>query len=111
MAEESSNPNRVSYAFDDDAKHLVLTSCFEGLGKLLVFDVKPNPYPVLPKIQSPFDDACDDDIMLSISLQSSHIRIYTHKSKDQFNREYKANETHLWKTQETVLDERDNIRF
>lgn len=45
MAEESSQPNRVSYAFDDDAKHLVVASCYKGLGKLLVFDVKPNPYP------------------------------------------------------------------
>jgi hypothetical protein len=45
MAEESSYPNRVSYAFDDDAKHMVVATCFEGLGKLLVFDVKPSPYP------------------------------------------------------------------
>ena len=46
MAAESSQPNRVSYAFDDDAKHLVVASCYEGLGKLLLFDVKANPYPL-----------------------------------------------------------------
>jgi hypothetical protein len=45
VAEESSQPNRVSYAFDDDAKHFVVASCHDGLGKLIVFDVKTNPYP------------------------------------------------------------------
>jgi hypothetical protein len=85
MAEESRQHNRVSYDFDDEAKHLVVASCYDGLGKLLVFDVKPNPYPVKPKIQSPLEDACDDDLMLFISPQSSPLRIYTHNSKNRFN--------------------------
>jgi hypothetical protein len=67
MAEEITYLNRVSYAFYDDAKQLVVASCFEGHGRLLVFDVKPNPYQESPKLQSPFKDACEDDLMLSIS--------------------------------------------
>jgi hypothetical protein len=38
MAEGSSRQSLVSYAFDDEVKHLVVASCFEGLGKMLVFD-------------------------------------------------------------------------
>jgi hypothetical protein len=48
-AEESSQSPHFSYAFDDEAKHLVVASCYEGFGEMLVFDVKANPYPVKPK--------------------------------------------------------------
>ena len=97
MAEESSNANRVSYAFDDEAKHLVVASCFEGFGKLLVFDVKPNPFPEKPRIQFPLEDACDDTLMLSICSQSFRLRIYIRNSKNRFIKEYSANKTHILK--------------
>jgi hypothetical protein len=51
MAEGSSQPSLLSYAFDDEARHLVVASCFEGVGEMLVFDVKANPYPIKPKTQ------------------------------------------------------------
>jgi hypothetical protein len=51
MAGESRQPSLLSYAFDDEAKHVVVASCLEGAGQMLVFDVKANPYPVKPKTQ------------------------------------------------------------
>ena len=67
MAEGSSESPLFSYAFDDEAKHLVVASCFEGLGKMLIFDVKASPYAVKPWAQSPLEEACDDGLMLSIT--------------------------------------------
>jgi hypothetical protein len=101
----------LSYAFDDAAKHLVLASCYEGLGYLLIFEVNPNPFPVKPKAQSPLEEACDDGLTLSICPESSPLRIYAKSERNKFKRVYKANETHMWKSKQTILDERDNIKF
>jgi hypothetical protein len=32
IAEESSKPPLVSFAFDGEAKHLIVASCYEGFG-------------------------------------------------------------------------------
>jgi hypothetical protein len=43
MAEGITQSPLVSYAFDDETKNLVVASCFEGVGSMVVFDVKANP--------------------------------------------------------------------
>ena len=78
---------------------------------MLVFDVKPSPYAVKPQAQSPLEEACDDGLMLSISKQSSLLRIYARNPYTLFNRVYWANEKHLWKSLQTAYDEIDNIMF
>lgn len=65
---------------------------------MLVFDVEASPYPVKPKTQSPLEEACEEGLMLSINSQSHPLHIYASNSETQFNRMYKANETHLWKS-------------
>ena len=42
IAEGSSQAPLVSYVFDDDAKQLVVASCFEGVGSMVVFDMIAN---------------------------------------------------------------------
>jgi hypothetical protein len=78
---------------------------------MLVFDVKSRPYAVKHKAQSTLEEASDDGLMLSISQQSSFLRIYARNIQTSFNKVYLANETHLWKSLYTVHDEIDNIIF
>ena len=91
IAEENSQPPLVSYAFDDESNHLVVASCFEGLGYLLVFDVNANSYPINPKTQSPLEEACDDGLMLFICPQSYPLSIYSKNAQTRLNRVYRAN--------------------
>jgi hypothetical protein len=65
---------------------------------MLLFDVKANPYPVKPKTQSPFEEACDDGIMVTIVPYSSNLRIYTTNDQTGFNKVFWANETHIWES-------------
>ena len=78
---------------------------------MLIFDVKVSPYAVKPQAQSPLEEACDDGIMVSISQQSSSLRIYARNTQTLFNKVYLANETHLWKSQQTVHEESFDIIF
>jgi hypothetical protein len=65
---------------------------------MLVFYVKANPYPVKPYKLLHLEEVCDEGLMLSINSQSYPLRIYTRNSKTRFNKVYRANETHLWKS-------------
>jgi hypothetical protein len=62
-------------------------------------------------MQATFDDACNDGLLLSLQPRTNSITIYVQNPILAVNSVYRANKTHLWRS-EAVHDEIDeNVRF
>lgn len=61
-------------------------------------------------MQSSFDEACIDGLLLSLQPRPTSLKIYAHNPMSRFNSVYRANKTHLWRS-EPGLENIDNIRY
>jgi hypothetical protein len=61
-------------------------------------------------MQSSFDDACINGLLLSLQPHPTSLIIYAHNPTSRFNSVYRANKTHLWRSEQT-LENIDNIKY
>lgn len=59
-------------------------------------------------MQSSFEEACTDGLMLSLQPRSTSLKIYAHNPISRINSVYRANKTNFWKSQ-PAHDESDFV--
>jgi len=61
-------------------------------------------------MQSSFDEACVEGLFLSLQPRPTSLIIYAHNPMSRLNSVYRANKTHLWRS-EAGLEKIDNIKY
>ena len=87
---------------------MVVASCLKGLGYISIFDMNSKSFTIKLSMQSLFDEACTDGLMLSLQPRSTSLKIYAHSPISRFNSVYRANKINFWKS-EPAHDESDIV--
>jgi hypothetical protein len=61
-------------------------------------------------MQSSFDDACINGLLISLQPHPTSLIIYAHNPTPRLNSVYRANKTHLWRS-EPAFEKIDNIKY
>ena len=78
---------------------MVVASCLKGVGNISIFDLNSKFQKINMSMQSSFDEACMDGLLLCLQSNSTPLTIYAHNPISRFNSVYRANKTNLWKTE------------